>query len=449
MSKAIINKHIDNFSEFYSKLFHEDIEKAKGEIIICNDPDNPSIYIKDNNGIVTKITGGNNGGGSYDDTKIWEQVRKNTDAIQDLKNNAGGGESGDLTLPQDIIVAGLDGQFGAGNYKNNDVIPAGTNIYTIIQNILSKELYPTSVNGKKATATAKMYDLTLSLNESGIIEVGTAVKLIKGETNGSHVTTTPSTVTGMIYGYSLNNDDTKDSSNTSISKECTTSISDNIYTISAIINEGFNASNKTTPETKEGDGIASLDETLIGCVSEGTNKITINAIGASYNYQADKIDKVYYCSNLGKTDESKYYAGIDAVNSTTSKPTNSASATLTGSYYYFLGYSEKTNVNDFNSDDIRNLTTKTGWLNKDSNTIIIQNGTNITSNGKSVVIACPSKYKLKSINYSNQADMLPKFTSTGTVSVKTGDINTEYNVYVYPITNNASVEFTNVNIDKV
>ena len=42
--------------------------------------------------------------------------------------------------------------------------------------------------------------------------------------------------------------------------------------------------------------------------------------------------------------------------------------------------------------------------------------------------------------------MLPKFTSVGIVSVKTGEIYTDYNVYVYPITNNAEVEYTNVTL---
>ena len=44
--------------------------------------------------------------------------------------------------------------------------------------------------------------------------------------------------------------------------------------------------------------------------------------------------------------------------------------------------------------------------------------------------------------------MLSKFIS-GTVSVQTGEINTDYNVYVYSITNNAQVEFTNVSLGRV
>ena len=47
-------------------------------------------------------------------------------------------------LQKEIVVAGLSDQFGAGNYENNDVIAAGTDIYTILQNILCKELYPES-----------------------------------------------------------------------------------------------------------------------------------------------------------------------------------------------------------------------------------------------------------------------------------------------------------------
>ena len=41
----------------------------------------------------------------------------------------------DEYFSKEIKVAGLSSQFGAGNYQNNDTIAAGTDIYTILQNI--------------------------------------------------------------------------------------------------------------------------------------------------------------------------------------------------------------------------------------------------------------------------------------------------------------------------
>lgn len=90
MSKALINKHVDNVKDLSRSLFVEDLEKAKGEIIISNDETNPSIYILNSKGNITKISGGGSsgeGGGSYDDTLIWQQVNTNTDDIKTLSGN--------------------------------------------------------------------------------------------------------------------------------------------------------------------------------------------------------------------------------------------------------------------------------------------------------------------------------------------------------------------------
>lgn len=456
MAKAIVNKHIDSIQDVVlSKQFTSDEEMRKGELLICNDPNNPTIYIMDTEGNPKKIAGGGGSGSgeSYDDTAIQEAVKKNSEAIKELQENGA-----DSTIPQEIVVAGLDGQFGAGNYKNNDVIKAGTDIYTILQNILCKELYPTNVKATKGSATAKMNALTLTLNASGTVEVGTLVKLTKGETNGSAIDTNKtknSSITGMTYGYSWSDNDTQVTSDTSITKKCNTEVSDNTYSISATINSGFDADKevyvKNTPSTQTGTGKAVLEETQLGCVIEGENKITISAEGASYSYSADKINKVFYCSNLGKTDASKYNDGVAASSGTTAKPTTSASATVTGAYYYFLGYSDKTSYSQFDSDSIRKLTVKSDWIDSENDTIIV-GSTPMKSNGKSIVIACPDTYELATIE-NPPADLKPLFLtsgtgSDGTVSVKCGEINVSYHVYVYPITNNVQVDFKNVTLTK-
>ena len=360
-------------------------------------------------------------------------------------------EKDDSLIPGDIIVAGLDSKLGAGNYNNGDRIPAGTDIYDILQNILCKELYPTNVNTVVASATANMNNLTLSLDKSDTIEVGTLVKLTSGSTNGSSVSTINSKISNIEYGYSTQNNNIKECFDSYIEKECIAEVSDNKYTISASIISGFSADIskyvKTVPETKTGEGSAVLEETNLGCVIEGENKITINAEGASYKFNADAIDKVYYCSNLGKTNESQYHDGVEAISDETNKPTKSASASVTGKYKYFLGYSTNTSYEQFDSNTIRQLTVKTGWLNINSNTEVI-GGTAIKSNGKSIVIACPNKYKLSNIENGVGANILGNFKSQGVVKVKTGEIDTEYIVYVYPITNNTEVEFKNVKITK-
>ena len=385
---------------------------------------------------------------SEDVLKNTEEITKNKEAIEKL-----GDISLEATIPDKIIVAGLDGQFGAGNYTNGNVIDAGTNIYDILQNILCRELYPTSVNAKSANATSVMNDLILTLSHSGTVEVGTLVTLTEGKTNGGNVSVTQnSQITGMSYGYSSEDNDTKEFTNTSIINECNTNILNNTYKISAIINEGFNANGTVnTPIEKEGEDTVSLDETAIGCVSEGNNEITISASGATYSYEADAINKIYYCSNLGKTDASHYHPGVEAVSDETLRPSKTTSTKITGAYRYFMGYSNNTSYDQFNSQSIRALNVKSDWINMDDVTTIVDSNS-IKSNGKSIVIACPNTYRLATIE-NPPADLLPLFLTSGSgsdgiVSVKCGGINVDYHIYVYPITNNVKVDFKNVTLIK-
>ena len=90
MAKAIINKHIDSVQDVVlTDLFVKDDTKNKGELVICNDPENPTIYIMDTTGNPRKIAGGGGSGSgeAYDDTAICNAVNKNTEAIADLKEN--------------------------------------------------------------------------------------------------------------------------------------------------------------------------------------------------------------------------------------------------------------------------------------------------------------------------------------------------------------------------
>jgi hypothetical protein len=116
-----------------------------------------------------------------------------------------------------------------------------------------------------------------------------------------------------------------------------------------------------------------------------------------------------------------------------------------------LGYSDNTLFSQFNSASVRALTTKSDWITVDGTTTILDANTAIKSNGKSIVIACPAKYKLTTVNNGVGANILDNFTtkgSEGTVDVATGNITTSYKVYVYPITNGAEVEFKNVTLTK-
>lgn len=529
MAKTIINKHIDNSSRIKRELFNDELSKAKGEIIINNDPDNPSIYIVNNLNEVVKVSGSNNnpGASDFDDTKLWEQINKNTDDIKELQENSYDDSEvlskieenanlidatnevvstiatsvnelqesilinsnniialqntvenfeceeyddtelremintnteeienlktleTDSVLTTDITVAGLTGQFGAGNYSNNDIIPSGTTFTEILLNLLCKELYPTNVECVEGSAKVYLNDLTLGLDYSGTCEVGTLITLTSGNTNGVYFDIKNSKISNIEYGYSYDNDNNRVSLDTFIEKECKVTTIYPQYKITTSIT-GFDADEfiytQTLPINVESENAAHLGITELGCLNEGDNIISLTATGPLFYYSAESINQIFYCSNLGNTNENhsgktnSSYAYMD-------QPIKNKDGKITGAYKYFLGYSDYQSVNSFNEnpDSIRDLTERTGFINMNDTTTIVDT-TKIKSNGKSIVIACPIKYKLSTIDDSTGANLLGSFTSRGVIPVTTGKIKTDYNVYLLPISNGTELEFKNVTL---
>ena len=348
-------------------------------------------------------------------------------------------------LKNKIVVAGIDGQLGAGNYKNGDEIDAGTDIQTILQNILSKELYatPTSTTG---TMTATIDKPTVILDNSGTVEVGTLITMTSATVANSKVATTEQSVNGMTYGYSVDNDNTVDSTATTISKSWTTTATGGDYKMSATVN-GFNADTTThiqqTPATVTAK---TMPQTTLGCAAEGSNTITVSATGDTFTGSVDGIDSVYYCSNLGHTDASKKTTAIAAITDKVSNaPTNSQTVTVNGKYKYFMGNSTAQVVSDLNPDSIRGLEIS-GWTTVNGTTTIKDANTIWESNGHSIVIACPNKYALDTVTDSMGNDSKSLFSEIGTVDVTTGSINTTYNVYIFPIESGTVMKLKNITL---
>jgi hypothetical protein len=129
-------------------------------------------------------------------------------------------------------------------------------------------------------------------------------------------------------------------------------------------------------------------------------------------------------------------------------PSNSKEIKVNGRYKYYVGYSTNTVYSQFDSAAIKALSAKKGDITVNSTTTVLNDTTKLTSNGTSIVVACPAKYKLATITNGVGADILANFSSVGTVSYTNGSATTDYKVYVYPITNGATVEFKNLTLTK-
>jgi hypothetical protein len=231
-------------------------------------------------------------------------------------------------LQKEIKVAGLNGTLGTGNYKNGDTIAVGTDIYTILQNILSQEIYPTltSSNYKTAAITSKIKAPTITLSKTGTQIYGADVTL-SVSCSDLVISTTPNEVNGLTNGYSATDDDSADSTNTAITKTVSSAITDANYTLSATFTGFTSQSNLTTSgETS----VCKFDKQALGKVTMGDNKVAITITGPIVSGHAESISSGYTVSNLGNTDSGKTYNGKSEYNATLTRPTSGSSATVTG-----------------------------------------------------------------------------------------------------------------------
>lgn len=231
-------------------------------------------------------------------------------------------------LQKEIKVAGLNGTLGTGNYKNGDTIAVGTDIYTILQNILSQEIYPTltSSNYKTAAITSKIKAPTITLSKTGTQIYGADVTL-SVSCSDLVVSTTPNEVNGLTNGYSSTDDDSADSTNTKITKNVSSAITDANYTLSATFT-GFTSQANLT---KSGEtSVCKFDKQALGKVTMGDNKVAITITGPIVSGHAESISSGYTVSNLGNTDSGKTYNGKSEYNATLTRPTSGSSATVTG-----------------------------------------------------------------------------------------------------------------------
>lgn len=328
-----------------------------------------------------------------------------------------------------------------------DGIEAGTDMQTVLMNLLCKEIYPNATvsNGTLTSEFAKP-NVTVS-NNGATVEVGTKVTV--GAFTAYEPGNTPKarTYNNFTHGYSLADDDTKDGDTPPSVSVTEISMNTGTYTITRTYTK-FGKTTGNAVATADGATASSVtiasDDTLI--VEEGANTVKFEIKGPGHKGTVAASPDYYIISNLGNTDTGKKVAAQaqqDLSNTTATSATTTY--TVTGAYKYFVGYSTNTAYTQFDSSSVRALTTKTGNL---SSSTTVVGGTPTKSNGQSIVVTCPNTYELKQVQNGLGADIKANFSSVGEVSVTTGTIQTPYTVYVYPITNGAVVEYKNLIIGK-
>ena len=255
-------------------------------------------------------------------------------------------------------------------------INAGTDIQTLLMTLLCKEIYPYNTtndswymadeaalgNQKKVSYSTPNFTNsvaapTINSFTTGTVEAGTEFTY-SVTCSATTTTNTASTISNLTWGYSATDDDKADSTATSITKNWTSGINNDVYTLKTTVS-GFNS---ITVADKTGTNASRPSYSQKVQVADGSNKITFSLSGCSYSATVVENPSVYMVSNLGKTDANIKTSSIATKTVNCATPTNSTSKTVTGARFSFAGAKQSTtgitNAMELTSANIRALSSK-------------------------------------------------------------------------------------------
>lgn len=220
----------------------------------------------------------------------------------------------------------------------NSISP-DTSMQDLFVSLFTKELWPTNLVFKEGTVSAAIAAPSFTLSSTNLVEVGATVTIGKTTLSAATMSTTARTYSGFTYGYSSANDNTKDSSNTTITVNASNAALNSVnYTMKRTTNGSVeNATANTNPAQ------VTLDSKTFKAI-EGTNTVKVDITGPTANATFASMPVYYACSNLGKTSKEHKSVAKDTVTKTSSTPSNSKTLNVTGVYPY---YTNKDNITTF------------------------------------------------------------------------------------------------------
>lgn len=220
----------------------------------------------------------------------------------------------------------------------NSISP-DTSMQDLFVSLFTKELWPTNLVFKEGTVSAAIAAPSFTLSSTNLVEVGATVTIGKTTLSVATMSTTARTYSGFTYGYSSTNDNTKDSSNTTITVNASNAALNSVnYTMKRTTNGSVeNATANTNPAQ------VTLDSKTFKAI-EGTNTVKVDITGPTANATFASMPVYYACSNLGKTSEEHKSVAKNTITKTSSTPSNSKTLNVTGVYPY---YTNKDNITAF------------------------------------------------------------------------------------------------------
>lgn len=241
-------------------------------------------------------------------------------------------------------------------------IAAGSSVEDVLFSLLCKELWAQTLTFSEGTVASSIAQPSFTLENSGkTVEVGTKCAL--SEITMSAATPSVSknrTYSGFTYGYSAANDNTQDSTDTSITAgiDVAAALNAGNYTMSRDYTQFNGATDDAATDNADASQVK-LDgaELTVSYVGSNSVKVTVGGPTASATFAAMPV--YYACSNLKKTkdavkdSEGQYKSDAkDAKKVTSGAASNSKTLTVTGARAYWTG-SVKTAMTEFTSATVR------------------------------------------------------------------------------------------------
>lgn len=306
----------------------------------------------------------------------------------------------------------------------NSISP-DTSMQDLFVSLFTKELWPTNLAFKEGTVSAAITAPSFTLSSTNLVEVGATVTIGKTTLSVATMSTTARTYSGFTYGYSSTNDNTKDSSNTTITVNASNAALNSVnYTMKRTTNGSVeNATANTNPAQ------VTLDSKTFKAI-EGTNTVKVDITGPTANATFASMPVYYACSNLGKTSKEHKSVAKDTITKTSATPSNSKTLNVTGVYPY---YTNKDNITAFAKLPL--TTNKTLDV-----TFVAETASN------KHIFKLPSKFKVTKITLLNTLSGKYEDYSVSRFSVTTETINVQgtnvqYKVYTRNDGTNGSSSF--------
>lgn len=252
-------------------------------------------------------------------------------------------------LANNIAETG-DGDWPFGtDTAGNKVIPAGTSIQDILTQLFLKEKWGAPNEPVLATLTtsvdAPTPQLSATTQTDSLVEIGDTITVDKITANKvTYGGTTTTSVSGFTYGYSADNDNTRDSSNTSVSVSRGTPVPNSGETYSMTVTTNFGAVVPTITSNSTASNVTCASFT--GTAIKGSNTVSVSETGVGSKATVPALPSYYACSNVGNTRKSDgstiTSTSVESKNLTASAPTNSDEATLTGVYRLYTNGKQTT-----------------------------------------------------------------------------------------------------------